>query len=361
MLLPLRWETHSAPEYGKRPQEVINRQVVDQCDLLVGIFWTRIGSPTGVTDSGTLEEIERVANDGKLSMLYFSRANKNPDEIDLKQLQKLREFKEKTFPNALVENYTSSVEFRDKLARQLEIQLRTLLVDAAGREDNENAPITDVLLHFSDPDNGEPIGESLTLSATSIVVIDSVDIPDYEPKKVTPRSREREEIYEVLLSSMRQRDKDYYRTKIQSIVSQGKRKPIRFWLKNIGSVGARDVYIDIRFKSNGPPFIVSQKQQVETHYVVVRPGEDTTNVSKISDNIWATNLEMRALQPKREVAPPVRLYISAEQNCSIDVEARIYADTLAEPILRQLMIEYKVKTVDSSYRNLLDELEEQES
>jgi hypothetical protein len=72
-LLPLRWETHTAPEYGTRPQEVINRAVVDECDLLVGIFWTRIGSPTGIADSGTLEEIERVGNAEKPIMLYFSR------------------------------------------------------------------------------------------------------------------------------------------------------------------------------------------------------------------------------------------------------------------------------------------------
>ena len=60
VLLPLRWETHTAPEFGTRRQEVINRAIVDECDLLVGIFWTRIGSPTGAADSGTLEEIERV-------------------------------------------------------------------------------------------------------------------------------------------------------------------------------------------------------------------------------------------------------------------------------------------------------------
>src|SRR5438270_8352332 len=40
---PLRWETHTAPEYGRRPQEVINRQIVDHCDFLVGVFWTRVG------------------------------------------------------------------------------------------------------------------------------------------------------------------------------------------------------------------------------------------------------------------------------------------------------------------------------
>lgn len=189
VLLPLRWETHSAPEYGKRPQEVINRQVVDECDLLVGVFWTRIGSPTGVADSGTLEEIERVAKNGKPSMLYFSRANKNPDDIDLKQLQKLREFKEKTFPNALVEHYTNSVEFRDKLARQLEIQLRALLAEAGGQHGADEAPFTDVILKFADPDKGEPIGDSLFINATHLNVTDIDQIPDYEPKKVPPERR----------------------------------------------------------------------------------------------------------------------------------------------------------------------------
>jgi len=72
VLLPLRWETHSAAEYGTRPQEVINRAIVDQCDLLVGIFWTRVGTPTGEAESGTLEEISRAAKAGKPIMLYFS-------------------------------------------------------------------------------------------------------------------------------------------------------------------------------------------------------------------------------------------------------------------------------------------------
>jgi hypothetical protein len=34
-LLPLRWETHTAPGYGTRPEEVINRAIVDECDLVV--------------------------------------------------------------------------------------------------------------------------------------------------------------------------------------------------------------------------------------------------------------------------------------------------------------------------------------
>src|SRR5207237_77567 len=111
VLLPLRWETHSAPEYGIRPQEIINRAVVDQCDLLLGIFWTRIGSPTGIADSGTLEEIARVAKAGKPVMLYFSKVGADPDRLDLDQLNKLKAFKTETYPNALTESYKSHIEF----------------------------------------------------------------------------------------------------------------------------------------------------------------------------------------------------------------------------------------------------------
>ena len=127
VLLPLRWETHSAPEFGTRPQDALNRQIVDSCDLLIGIFWTRVGSPTGMADSGTLEEIDRVASQGKPIMLYFSQVKQDPEQIDLDQITKLREFKKRTYPKALIESFKSQVEFRDKLARQIEIQLRMLL------------------------------------------------------------------------------------------------------------------------------------------------------------------------------------------------------------------------------------------
>src|SRR3954454_20956167 len=101
VLLPLRWETHTAPEYGTRPQDVINRAIVDQCDLLIGVFWTRIGSPTGAADSGTLEEIERVARAGKPVMLYFSKIGVDPGILDLDQVENLKRFKEKTYPQSL--------------------------------------------------------------------------------------------------------------------------------------------------------------------------------------------------------------------------------------------------------------------
>lgn len=55
LLMPVKWETHTYPAMGDRPQAVINEQIVKDCDLLVGIFWTRIGTQTGVSVSGTAE------------------------------------------------------------------------------------------------------------------------------------------------------------------------------------------------------------------------------------------------------------------------------------------------------------------
>jgi hypothetical protein len=154
VLLPLRWETHSAPEYGVRPQEAINRAIVNDCDLLVGIFWTRIGSPTGVADSGTLEEIDRVGKSGKPVMLYFSRVPVDPEGLDLKQVEKLKEFRLNTYPKGLVESYRNRAEFRDKINRQLEMKVREL-------QENETSGRAPLTFNLISTDTGQPVGSKL--------------------------------------------------------------------------------------------------------------------------------------------------------------------------------------------------------
>lgn len=126
VLLPIKWETHSSPTYGIRPQEVINTQLVDDCDLLIGFFWTKIGTPTGKELGGTIEEIKRVSKAGKPVMLYFSKRGKDPSQIDIEQLQLLKKFKDEVYSTALVESFNSIVDFRDKLSRQLEMKIREL-------------------------------------------------------------------------------------------------------------------------------------------------------------------------------------------------------------------------------------------
>ena len=61
VLLPVKWETHSKPETGIRPQAAINQQLVATSDLLVGMFWTKLGTSTGIAESGTVEEIDQFS------------------------------------------------------------------------------------------------------------------------------------------------------------------------------------------------------------------------------------------------------------------------------------------------------------
>ncbi len=72
VLLPVGWETHATPEMGDRPQAIINKQLLRDCDLLIAVFWTRLGTPTGVASSGTVEEIEEHLAADKPAMIYFS-------------------------------------------------------------------------------------------------------------------------------------------------------------------------------------------------------------------------------------------------------------------------------------------------
>jgi len=81
VLIPLGWETHSAPLLGegqdKSGQRIINDMVLKHADVLVAIFKTRIGSPTGKAASGTIEEIELHCSVGKPVLRYFGKQNKS--------------------------------------------------------------------------------------------------------------------------------------------------------------------------------------------------------------------------------------------------------------------------------------------
>lgn len=139
VLLPIGWETHSSPEMGAPPQAIINSQVLDRCDLLVGVFWTRIGTPTDDYASGTVEEIQRHIRTGKPTMLYFSSQPVAMDTADLDQIAKLKDFKDSCRSHGLYESYDSHADFRSKFYRQLQLKLNGnpfFLSDLGGVSDN---------------------------------------------------------------------------------------------------------------------------------------------------------------------------------------------------------------------------------
>lgn len=124
VFLPVGWETHSSPELAGRPQQIINDRLLKHCDLLVGIFWTRVGSDTGKQISGSVEEILEHRNAGKPVLLYFCEVPVKPGSVNDEQWVKLLDFKEWAKKEGLFSTYESVDQFRADFPRHLGLTLK---------------------------------------------------------------------------------------------------------------------------------------------------------------------------------------------------------------------------------------------
>lgn len=106
VLLPVRWEIDAVPAFGERAQDIINRQIVMNSDILLAFFWTRLGTPTGKEASGTVEEIRLFAAARKPVLIYFSSAPL-PAKVDIRQYRALLAFKKQARMKALLWEYST--------------------------------------------------------------------------------------------------------------------------------------------------------------------------------------------------------------------------------------------------------------
>lgn len=149
VLLPMSWETHSVPELGDRPQKLINDQVLAHADVLVAIFWHRLGTPTGQFASGTLEEIDGHLQAGGRVLVY--RCTRSvPSDVDTAQLDALRsawsEFRKRGLcrdfddPSALKEDLQSALS---QIVRDLSESHRMHRAEEFLASVNESATLSD--------------------------------------------------------------------------------------------------------------------------------------------------------------------------------------------------------------------------
>ncbi|WP_205342193.1 hypothetical protein [Denitrificimonas caeni] len=92
----VKWETDVHPGFAAYPQDVINQQINDEYDVFIALFWTKVGSPTDIAESGTIEEFERAYqkhqdNPNSVDiMVYFKDQAISPSRMDHVQLQKIQ-------------------------------------------------------------------------------------------------------------------------------------------------------------------------------------------------------------------------------------------------------------------------------
>lgn len=139
MLMAVGWETDVAPEMGDAPQHIIDKRILANADLLVGMFWTRLGTPTASYASGAVEEIEEHLKAGKPAMLYFSSAPASPDSIDVNQYQALKTFRDSCRSRGLYSTYSDTEDFRRKFSRDLQITMNSHGIASSGTATESSA------------------------------------------------------------------------------------------------------------------------------------------------------------------------------------------------------------------------------
>lgn len=98
----------------------------EELDLVIGVFWSRLGTPVFGSDSGTVHELE-LAWQGWRSrgrpdvLLFFSHAKVDPQlpEAALLEMARLAAFRRRVPAEQSVKDFESLDEFRDQLSRAL--------------------------------------------------------------------------------------------------------------------------------------------------------------------------------------------------------------------------------------------------
>ncbi|MEJ6486337.1 hypothetical protein N0Y54_34620 [Nostoc punctiforme UO1] len=162
ILMSIGWETNSTPDLRDSGQEVINRQLVDKCDLLIGVFWTRLGTPTVLGGTGTEVEIARARNEGKRCIVYFSDKEVSPSKIDQEQYRQVQEYWNQLQPTGLANRYNSIDDFKERVFRHITSAVQEIArEDKARRAAEQEAKLTEQAI-------GLPIQTIPTTSNTEI-------------------------------------------------------------------------------------------------------------------------------------------------------------------------------------------------
>jgi hypothetical protein len=123
-----RWEGMYPGMHPKGPQAYIDERLpIGDCDVLIGVFWRRFGTPVEDAESGTAHEIRRAIDSWKANgkpqvMLYFRHAEGRRASAEEKgQLRRLRDFKEQLLATdgPLVCEYKDPDSFEQKLKAHL--------------------------------------------------------------------------------------------------------------------------------------------------------------------------------------------------------------------------------------------------
>ncbi|MBF0509838.1 MAG: rod shape-determining protein [Deltaproteobacteria bacterium] len=115
----VRWETHAVPDLSEPGQQVINRQLVDDCDFGIAIFWSRVGTPTKEFLSGSVEEIFRLQQRKARVLVYFCERPVPRRLFGGEQFRLVQELKREYSEQGLLSSYSDNSDLFNQVQNHL--------------------------------------------------------------------------------------------------------------------------------------------------------------------------------------------------------------------------------------------------
>jgi len=122
----VRYERAATYSLGEAPQRQIDQQLLPVCDLGVGIFWWRAGTPVEDAPGGAIHELYELVGAGKPVVVGF-RSVRPPKRADPEQAQALQDFRKWCDTNGLYFQFTSIDSFKFELSIQLRRAINKIL------------------------------------------------------------------------------------------------------------------------------------------------------------------------------------------------------------------------------------------
>lgn len=117
VLVPKHWEDDTYSSFGDSGQDIINKQLIDESDIVIAIFRHKLGTPTKHYDSGTVEEIFEALKLKKQVFVFFLS---NHIDSSTQREPRLVQFQNEIAQNCLYAEYIECNDFETKLYSNIE-------------------------------------------------------------------------------------------------------------------------------------------------------------------------------------------------------------------------------------------------
>lgn len=107
---PTDWRRDSRADSGDEPQKLLNKQIVEDADIILAIFKERFGTPTSQYGSGTEEEIMLGLEMGKTVLVYFWEPENGFVPRDSAQFAKIAELRKKLQTKAVYKSFADDAK-----------------------------------------------------------------------------------------------------------------------------------------------------------------------------------------------------------------------------------------------------------